>query len=131
MIYKEFDSYKIGEKIISRARTITETDVVTYCYLTGNWFQLHSDAEYSKKTIYVCGCSYTVGAGLHFEDTWSQQFKKYLAEHMKYELKEINLLNFAVGGHSNDYISRILLTQCSIIKPDLVKLIIDELNCDP
>ena len=51
MIYKHFDDCKIGEKQKSRSRTITETDVVMFCYLTGNWLQLHSDAEFAKKTI--------------------------------------------------------------------------------
>jgi len=51
MIYKHFENCEIGEKVLSRARTITETDVVSFCYLTGNWLQLHSDAEFAKNTI--------------------------------------------------------------------------------
>ena len=51
MIYKYFDELEIGEKTVSeRGRTITETDVVFFCYLTGNWLELHSNAEYAKKT---------------------------------------------------------------------------------
>lgn len=52
MIYKYFNECEIGEKVISRARTITETDVVMFCYLTGNWLQLHSDSEFMSKSVY-------------------------------------------------------------------------------
>ena len=31
-------------------RTITETDVVHFCMLTGNWLGLHADAEYAKRS---------------------------------------------------------------------------------
>ena len=51
MIYKHFDEYEIGETHMSRARTVTETDVVNYCYLTGNWLQIHSDAEFAKNSM--------------------------------------------------------------------------------
>lgn len=51
MIYKYFDDLEIGEKTVSeRARTITETDVVFFCYFTGNWYELHSNVEYARKT---------------------------------------------------------------------------------
>ena len=51
MIYKYFDELEIGDKTESeRGRTITETDVVFFCYLTGNWLELHSNAEYAKET---------------------------------------------------------------------------------
>ncbi len=51
MIYKYFDELEIGDKTVSeRGRTITETDVVFFCYLTGNWLELHSNAEYAKET---------------------------------------------------------------------------------
>lgn len=51
MINKYFEDHHIGEKARSlRARTITETDVVLFCYLTGNWHSLHSDVEFAKKT---------------------------------------------------------------------------------
>ena len=51
MIYKRFNNCNIGEKQKSRSRTVTETDVVMFCYLTGNWLQLHSDTEFAKKAI--------------------------------------------------------------------------------
>ena len=50
MIWKYFDELKIGEKFTTRGRTMTETDVTLFCMLTGNWLELHSNAEYAKTT---------------------------------------------------------------------------------
>lgn len=50
MVTKWFDDFKIGEKSITRARTITETDVVSFAMLSGDWYPLHTDKEYVKKT---------------------------------------------------------------------------------
>jgi acyl dehydratase len=40
-----FEDYEIGEKFISSGRTITETDIVVYAALTGDWHQLHTIAN--------------------------------------------------------------------------------------
>ncbi len=70
MIYKYFDELEIGDKTVSeRGRTITETDVVFFCYLTGNWLELHSNAEYAKETPFgerlVQGSlTFSIAAGL-------------------------------------------------------------------
>jgi 3-hydroxybutyryl-CoA dehydratase len=50
MLYDYFEDTEIGNKIVSRGRTITETDVVAFCMFTGNWEDLHADVEYCKKT---------------------------------------------------------------------------------
>jgi acyl dehydratase len=42
--------YTVGEKFISPARTITETDIVLFAGLTGDWHPLHTDVEYAAKT---------------------------------------------------------------------------------
>jgi len=75
---------------------------------------------HAKIKIFVCGSSTTFGTGLHFEDVWPQQFKKYLSNHLKYESKEINLLNFSASAESNDYITRTIISQCNEVKPDLL-----------
>ena len=38
------EDYEVGEVLVSPARTVTETDVVTYASLTGDWHPLHTDA---------------------------------------------------------------------------------------
>ncbi len=69
MIYEYFEDNKIGDKIISRGRTITQADVVIFCMVTGNWEPIHSDAEYVKHTVYKqimvqAGLTYAIGPAL-------------------------------------------------------------------
>ncbi|MBZ0324656.1 MAG: dehydratase [Alphaproteobacteria bacterium] len=45
-----FDEIEVGTKYRSPGRTMTEADVVNFCMLTGNWLEVHSNAEFSKKT---------------------------------------------------------------------------------
>ncbi|MFH0767984.1 MAG: MaoC/PaaZ C-terminal domain-containing protein [Chloroflexota bacterium] len=46
------EDYSVGEKFVSPARTVTETDIVLYTAFTGNWHPLYNDAEYAKKSIF-------------------------------------------------------------------------------
>jgi 3-hydroxybutyryl-CoA dehydratase len=52
MFAKYFEEYEINEKWTSRARTITEADVVNFSAFSGDWFPLHTDKEYAKNTIF-------------------------------------------------------------------------------
>lgn len=52
MFDKFFEHYKKGEIWISKGRTITETDIVNFSGLTGDWYSLHTDIEYAKSTPY-------------------------------------------------------------------------------
>jgi acyl dehydratase len=52
MITQPYNELVIGQKSRSRGRTLTETDVVNFCGLTGNWLELHSNAEFAKQTLY-------------------------------------------------------------------------------
>jgi acyl dehydratase len=47
-----FEEFEIGEEGESAARTITETDVVTFAGLSGDYNPLHTDAEFAKGTMY-------------------------------------------------------------------------------
>jgi 3-hydroxybutyryl-CoA dehydratase len=42
-----FDRITVGDKHVSRARTITETDIVSFAMFTGDWHPAHTDAEYA------------------------------------------------------------------------------------
>ncbi len=44
------EDYELGEVFTSPARTITETDVVLFASLTGDWHPLHTDATYARTT---------------------------------------------------------------------------------
>jgi len=47
---KYFEDYEIGEKFVTRARTITETDIVMFAAFSGDWYPLHVDVEYARKS---------------------------------------------------------------------------------
>ena len=45
-----FEEFTIGQTITTAARTITESDIVTFAGLSGDYNQIHTDAEYAKST---------------------------------------------------------------------------------
>lgn len=45
-----FEEFHVGFEVTSPARTITETDVVNFAALSGDWNQLHTDVEFAKGT---------------------------------------------------------------------------------
>ena len=52
MIQQPFGELEIGQVAVSIGRTMTETDVVNFCMLTGNWLELHSNVEHAKGSLY-------------------------------------------------------------------------------
>jgi acyl dehydratase len=52
MLLKPVDELSVGETVPARGRTVTETDVVSFCYLTGNWLEIHSNEEVAARTPY-------------------------------------------------------------------------------
>ncbi|HHB89927.1 MAG TPA: dehydratase [Anaerolineae bacterium] len=46
-----FEDFQIGDSIESVGRTITETDVVTFAMLSGDWNLIHTNAEYAKEQL--------------------------------------------------------------------------------
>jgi acyl dehydratase len=45
-----FEEFEIGEVIETAGRTVTESDVMRFAALSGDYNQLHTDAEYAKGT---------------------------------------------------------------------------------
>jgi 3-hydroxybutyryl-CoA dehydratase len=45
-----FEDFAVGQKIVTAGRTVTEADVVAFAGLSGDFNQLHVDAEYAKGT---------------------------------------------------------------------------------
>jgi acyl dehydratase len=45
-----FEEFEVGQHIISTGRTITESDIVSFAGLSGDYNQIHTDAEFSKAT---------------------------------------------------------------------------------
>lgn len=43
-----FEEFQVGQKIATPGRTVTETDIVNFAGLAGDYNQIHIDAEFSK-----------------------------------------------------------------------------------
>ncbi len=46
-----FEEFTPGDSVVSAGRTITEADIVQFAMLSGDWNQIHTDAEYSKQQM--------------------------------------------------------------------------------
>ena len=79
--------------------------------------ELREDAQ---RVIYVCGCSHTFGTGLAEKDAWPSGFAAKYAAHHGVGPDDLCLLNFSQGGGSNRYITRTLIDQCAVHKPNMV-----------
>ncbi|MBM4422607.1 MAG: dehydratase [Chloroflexi bacterium] len=47
-----FEDFALGQRIETAARTVTETDIVSFAGLSGDYNQIHTDAVYSAGTIF-------------------------------------------------------------------------------
>lgn len=52
MLDKEYEEIKVNDLYVSRDRTITETDLVMFTYLTGDWHPLHTSETYTAQTVF-------------------------------------------------------------------------------
>lgn len=49
---KYFEDFVVGEATLSPGRTVTEADIVNFAGLSGDYSQLHTDAEFTKGTLF-------------------------------------------------------------------------------
>ena len=87
-----YEDFEVGAEYVTPGRTITESDIVQFAALTGDWNQIHTNEEYCKNTPYkhriahgvlgmslIEGMKYRLG---HFEGTaiaslgWKIDFPK-------------------------------------------------------
>jgi 3-hydroxybutyryl-CoA dehydratase len=45
-----FEEFEVGQQIITPGRTITENDIVSFAGLSGDYNQIHTNAEFAGKT---------------------------------------------------------------------------------
>ena len=45
-----FEEFSVGQKVVSRGRTLAESDIMTFAGLSGDFNQIHTDAEFSRTT---------------------------------------------------------------------------------
>ncbi len=47
-----FEEFEVGLKIVTPGRTITEGDIVSFAGLSGDYNQIHTNAEFANKTVF-------------------------------------------------------------------------------
>ncbi|MFN8475319.1 MAG: MaoC/PaaZ C-terminal domain-containing protein [Anaerolineae bacterium] len=45
-----FEEFEVGQRLTTRGRTVTETDIVNFAGVSSDFFPLHMDQEYAAKT---------------------------------------------------------------------------------
>lgn len=63
-----FEDFTVGQKMVTRGRTITESDLVQFAGLTGDYNPMHTDAQFMKESQFgqrvahgMLALSYAVG----------------------------------------------------------------------
>lgn len=49
---KYFEDFEIGEEAVTAGRTITETDIVNFAGLTGDWNEIHTNKELAEHSLF-------------------------------------------------------------------------------
>ncbi len=44
-----FEEFEVGQSVVSPGRTVTETDVVAFAALSGDWNAIHTDARFAAQ----------------------------------------------------------------------------------
>jgi acyl dehydratase len=47
-----FEEFEVGQKMVTRGRTIAESDLVQFAGLTGDFNPMHTDAEYMRSSMF-------------------------------------------------------------------------------
>jgi 3-hydroxybutyryl-CoA dehydratase len=47
-----FEEIEIGRRWVTKGRTVTEADLVSFAYLSGDWHSIHTDKEYAAGTTF-------------------------------------------------------------------------------
>jgi 3-hydroxybutyryl-CoA dehydratase len=45
-----FEEFEVGQQIITPGRTLSESDIVSFAGLSGDYNQIHTDGEFARKT---------------------------------------------------------------------------------
>ena len=116
-----FEEFSVGQKITSVARTVAESDILTFAGLTGDYNQIHTDAEFAKGTQFggrvahgLLGLSLAVGllmrtgvlegTVLAFREIVEWKFVKpvFIGDtlHVEMEVKELKAMPRIGGGQA-------------------------------
>jgi 3-hydroxybutyryl-CoA dehydratase len=130
-----FEEFEVGYEIVSAGRTITEADIVNFAALTGDWTQIHVNADYAKDTMFgqrvahgLLGLSYAAGLGAQLgfiEETvlafrsleWKFSAPIFIGDtiHLRAKVKETKELK-KLGGGSVVFEMRLLNQEGKIVQ---------------
>jgi 3-hydroxybutyryl-CoA dehydratase len=130
-----FEEFEVGYEIVSAGRTITEADIVSFAALTGDWTQIHVNADYAKGTMFgqrvahgLLGLSYAAGLGAQLgfiEETvlafrsleWKFSAPIFIGDtiHLRAKVKETKELK-KLGGGSIVFEMRLLNQEGKIVQ---------------
>lgn len=138
-----FEDFLVGQKFSTSSRTVTETDVVNYAALSGNWAPLHCDIEYAKTTRYrqrivQGGLTYTIAIGLsmHVPKMFGEVIANYGLDKMRFphpvfindtlrvEIEIVDAQDHEKGGvlsYRHDVVNQRGETTCSFTQRVLLK----------
>ena len=49
---KYFEDFEVGQEAVTAGRTITETDIVNFASLTGDWNEIHTNVEFAAQGMF-------------------------------------------------------------------------------
>src|SRR5919199_1924609 len=49
---KYFEDFEVGEEAVTAGRTITETDIVNFAGITGDWNEIHTNKELAGRSMF-------------------------------------------------------------------------------
>jgi acyl dehydratase len=89
LLFRTFDELNVGDTQTTMGRTITETDIVNWCSLTGDWFYPHIDKVAAERSMFgqrvVPGIMvYAVGTGLGVPADSTTILANYGADELRY-----------------------------------------------
>jgi acyl dehydratase len=47
-----FEEFEVGDTVVSAGRTITEADIVNFAGLSGDYTQIHTNAEFARQSFF-------------------------------------------------------------------------------
>ena len=110
---------RLGTAHSQRTNAGDESCTKTYSFNSLGYRGPEFDPD-AKHTIFVFGESHAFGVGLNYDESWPSKFVEGWAAAKSIDPGDVSMLNFAEHGASNDYIARLVLSQCAILQPDLV-----------
>jgi 3-hydroxybutyryl-CoA dehydratase len=89
LLYRTYDELQVGDAQRTRGRTITETDIVMWCAITGDWFYPHIDRVAAERSMFGQRVApgimvYAMGTGLGVPADATTIIANYGADSLRY-----------------------------------------------